>query len=164
MKKNTNNRSQRYKTLADRFWEKADKTGDCWLWTSAIGSHGYGIFWIGCGRSEYAHRVAYKLAKDEIPPGLLVMHSCDNPRCVKPDHLSVGTNRDNLMDASIKGRIARGERNKGGGKLTAQSVAEIKRLLLAGEMGCWRIAKRYGVAHTTIKSIRRGRIWRHIQL
>lgn len=109
-----------------------------------------------------AHRFAYELAHGEIPePGLVVMHSCDNPKCVNPAHLSVGTIQDNALDASAKNRIAHGERNGGGGKLTESQVAEIK--ATAGKVGCTVAAKQYGVSSQTIKAIRRGRIWKRVE-
>lgn len=153
---------QRKKTLVQRFEEKIDKSGDCWLWTSAIGSRGYGIFWVGGKeRSKFAHRLAWEMANGaEIPDGLVVMHACDNPRCVNPAHLSVGTTQDNAIDASQKGRIARGERNGGGGKLTESQVREIKSRALSIS----KAAAAYGVSMQTVKSIRKGRIWRHVDL
>lgn len=120
-------------SLESRFWSKVQKGNGCWLWTSARsgGSHGnaYGFFWVGGKkRSEFAHRVSYKLHKGPINDGMCVMHSCDNPLCVNPEHLSIGTNTDNLQDAAKKGRTAYGERNGGGGKLTDNSVRRIKAL------------------------------------
>lgn len=159
-----NTQTQRLKTRIQRFEEKIDKSGDCWNWQSAIGSRGYGVFWHGSERrSVFAHRFSYELATGEIPePGLVVMHSCDNPRCVNPAHLSVGTILDNALDASQKNRIAHGERNGGGRKLTESQVAEIK--ATAGTIGCTLAAKRYGVSSQTIKAIRRGKIWNRVGL
>lgn len=101
--------------FSDRFWSKVEKSEGCWTWKSAIGSRGYGIFWIGGKKKNaMAHRVAYQLSKGEIADGMLIMHSCDNPRCVNPGHLSLGTNLGNALDAKAKGRLACGERNGGG--------------------------------------------------
>jgi hypothetical protein len=160
-----NTHGQRSKTIAERFEEKVDRSsGVCWLWTSAIGTRGYGIFWVGGGRgSAFAHRFAFEMANPGVPmlPGALVMHSCDNPRCVNPAHLSLGSNSDNLMDASAKGRIARGERNGGGKKLTELQVRDI--LSSRAYLGCNKAAEKHGVSTQTIKAIRRGRIWKHVQ-
>ncbi|AWM31338.1 HNH endonuclease signature motif containing protein [Hymenobacter nivis] len=99
----------------ERFTSKIDKTpgygpqGECWLWTAAKGPKGYGHFGVGGqrkngGRMVYAHRFAYELANGQIPEGLLVRHSCHNPSCVNPAHLSVGTHTDNMQDMTAAGR------------------------------------------------------------
>lgn len=95
-----------------------------------------------------------------IPDGMLVMHSCDNEWCVNPEHLRAGTNSENLLDASRKGRIARGERNGGGGKLSESAARQI--LNTKGVTGPSEAARRFGVSTQTVKAIRRGRIWRHL--
>jgi hypothetical protein len=87
----------------DRFWEKVDKSGDCWLWTGHRGCKGYGAAWAE-GRHQAAHRVSWELAFGAIPDGLHVLHHCDNPPCVNPDHLWLGTNSDNQRDCVAKGR------------------------------------------------------------
>ncbi len=96
-----------------RFWSKVDKSGDCWIWTGSINRYGgYGQFWDG-KRSHNAHRYAYILVHNIIPPGLVVMHACDNPAYVNPAHLSLGTYKDNTMDMMRKGRhttVPRGKR------------------------------------------------------
>lgn len=102
-----------------RFWSAVDRSGDCWLWMKSRGRGGYGRFSVHSGHSP-AHRVAYELAKGEIPDGLLVCHSCDNPPCVNPAHLWLGTQVTNAIDMASKGRqvfqkrpelAPRGERN-----------------------------------------------------
>lgn len=155
--------AQRGKTLEQRFWEKVNKTDRCWLWTSAIGSRGYGIFWLGGGVSDGAHQVSYRMHKGEIPHGLMVMHSCDNPACVNPDHLSVGTARDNALDAKSKGRLAIGERNGGGRKLTTQAVADIKGYSVLKLASIAELAEKFGVSRYAIKRIRCGRGWTHVE-
>lgn len=94
-------------TLADRFWAKVDRGGDCWLWTGEKNRHGYGRFdlWHEGKRTRiFAHRLVLRLIGE--PPGddQVVMHICDNPPCVNPGHLRVGTQADNMQDAVAKGR------------------------------------------------------------
>ena len=149
--------------IEPRFWAKVTKTSCCWHWTSArsggLSGDAYGLFWVGGKkRSEYAHRVSYEMHKGPIPRGLLVMHSCDNPLCVNPEHLFVGTAQDNANDASNKNRLAYGERNGGGGKLTDNSVRRIK--ALEGVMSCVRVAKALKIAKPVVLGIWNGRGWR----
>lgn len=156
-KKNT--LAQRLKTEEQRFWEKVEKGPGCWLWTSALGSKGYGIFWKDpITRSVFAHRYSFELSKGAIPEGMVVLHSCDNPQCVKLDHLSYGSIRDNALDAMCKGRLAAGARNGGGRKLTEDQVREIWES--RDSIGCKRAAVIYAVSSQTIKAIRRGKLWR----
>jgi len=97
----------RLDSLEDRFWKRVEKTDDCWIWTGYTGSRSYGIIRIGSDR-QMAHRFSYEMHIGEIPPGRLVMHSCDNPRCVNPAHLSLGTHATNHADKSTKGRVING--------------------------------------------------------
>jgi len=95
-----------------RFWSKVKQTDGCWLWLGAKDSDGYGSVKIG-NRGTHAHRIAYALMVGHIPPGVSVLHSCDNRSCVRPDHLFLGTQLDNINDMIKKGRDnkARGDRN-----------------------------------------------------
>lgn len=94
--------------IADRLWAKVEKTDTCWIWTgSKSGSYHHGE--IGLGRrtdgKAKAHRVSYELAYGKIQDGLQVLHKCDNGLCVRPDHLFLGTQKDNMIDCSAKGRV-----------------------------------------------------------
>jgi hypothetical protein len=98
------------KTLEERFWAKVHKTDGCWLWTGGH-SHGYGN--LARTKQEgpiLAHRYSYELAYGSFPAELHVLHTCDTPRCVRPDHLFLGTHQDNIADMARKGRRAQGEK------------------------------------------------------
>lgn len=155
--------------LADRFWAKVDFAPEhhpgCWLWTGATTSFGYGVFMITKGKFEGAHRVVYRLTHGAIPEGLQVLHICDQPNCVKPVHLRVGTQADNIKDMHAKEREARGDalnhRTQVGeanhnAKLSAQQVEIIRSSIERPTV----LAKRFGVTYGTIWSIRRRKHWR----
>ncbi len=90
--------------VAPRFWAKVQKTADCWLWTGAL-RNGYGRF--GSPPFRYAHRVSWEIAHSEtLDSSVKVCHHCDNPRCVRPDHLFIGSQADNVRDRASKGRTA----------------------------------------------------------
>lgn len=96
----------KFTPLPDRFWPRVDKSGDCWLWTGARMKNGYGVVWLAepIGRMGLVHRVAWELTNGPIPDGLFACHRCDNPPCCNPDHLFLGTVRDNALDMVAKGR------------------------------------------------------------
>lgn len=90
--------------VATRFWAHVEKGPGCWLWTGARTWSGHGTFNVGAKKFDRAHRVAYRLVHGAIPDGLVVCHQCDNPPCVNPAHLWLGTQGDNLRDMMAKGR------------------------------------------------------------
>ena len=144
--------------LAQRFWSKVDPAPSscCWEWTACKYSDGYGRFVLNY-RDLGAHRVAYTLAKGEIPEGLLVRHTCDNPACCNPDHLILGTHADNMADRQERNRQVKGEDNSFS-KLTSKQVMEIYNLpLLQNE-----IAKLYNIDQATVSRIKHKKIWKHI--
>jgi hypothetical protein len=99
------------RALLVRFWSKVDTSGDCWLWLPAPGSHAYGRFVKHKTEHVYAHRFAAERYLPDFDPALHVCHKCDVPRCVRPDHLFMGSRSDNLQDASHKGRLAGQDRD-----------------------------------------------------
>lgn len=151
------------KTLDKRFWDKVDTSGDCWEWCACRNSDGYGNFFHN-GKVQKAHRVSYEISIGAIPPGLHVMHSCDNPSCVNPSHLSVGTHRENMDDRNKKGR-SRGGSNcgskSGHNKLTEFSVRVIRR---AVEFGVKQssLAVMFSVHKATINDAVLRKTWGHI--
>ena len=96
-------------TATERFWAKVQKSDGCWLWTAYRNEKGYGRFDDGT-ITHQAHRLAWALTNGPVADGLLVCHKCDNPPCCNPDHLFVGTQKDNMQDAKQKGRRADGDR------------------------------------------------------
>lgn len=149
------------------FWSKVAKTAGCWEWQGSRqrGPRPYGKFGSKGGqRTTYAHRVAYLLTKGPIPPGLVVMHLCDNPPCVNPDHLVLGTNNENMADMAAKGRQRSpslpGPTNPSV-KLTLVQVEEIRRRAAAGEMGK-HLAAAFGVGTSQIARIINRQSWREV--
>ena len=155
--------SRRTRSLEDRFWEKVDVRGrnECWLWTASL-QNGYGQIGIKGQRSPgKAHRVSWELHHGVIPEGLEVLHTCDNPRCVNPRHLFLGSQTDNLEDMTGKGRRRQGNAfgaDNPSSKLTEKDVRKIRRLVKSG----WthgKLAKIYGVSRPAISAIIRGETW-----
>jgi hypothetical protein len=145
------------KLLKDRFWSKVLKTDTCWLWQGFITKKGYGYFGVGNGKNDHAHRVSYRLTYGEFDNKLQVLHKCDNPPCVRPDHLFLGTNSDNYLDKLAKNRQAkqRGEKNPNA-KLSLLQVEAIRKIKGKSQT---QIAKEYNVSQTLISKIRLKQIW-----
>jgi DNA-binding CsgD family transcriptional regulator len=130
------------------------KSEGCWTWTGGTSGFGHGAFWDG-ERQEIAHRFSWRLHHGPIPDGIYVLHHCDNPPCVRPDHLFLGTQRDNIRDASAKGRIPRGLAN-GSGKVSIKDRAVIVARYRAGGVTQATLAEEYGVTQTMVSRYVRG--------
>lgn len=142
------------------FWQSVTKTdGGCWEWSKARSAAGYGVCRKARYGHGYAHRAAWHMTRGPIPDRMLVCHRCDNPPCVNPDHLFLGTDADNMRDKGAKGRQPRGSQMPWA-RLTEQDVSEIKGLF--GTVSNREIAGRYGVSVQAIDSIFYGKNWRHV--
>lgn len=150
--------------VEERFWRHVDKTGDCWLWTGSSKSYaGYGRIGAGGAGGRYllAHRVSYTIHHGPIPEGMVVMHQCDNPSCVNPAHLTVGTNAENIKQSYDKGRkitpFKQGAAHHEA-VLTEENVREIKGSSLKNAQ----LARAFGCSGSAISAIRRGITWKHV--
>lgn len=161
-------------TPEERFWAKVDRKGenDCWIWTASKNKRGYGRF-VWEGRGKGVHVIAWMLLRGNIEAGLCVLHNCptgDNPSCVNPNHLFLGTKQDNSRDMAAKGRagsqvhperLPRG-REHPLSRLTEDQVRIIKARCSKGESQS-EVARQYGVAAVTVHHIMRGRTWKHVE-
>ena len=149
-----------------RFWSKVDKNGPngCWLWTSVRSRHGYGT-WLRTFRGEkrtfthLAHRLAYELTHGEFDKKLCVCHRCDNPPCVNPAHLFLGTQTENMRDAARKGRC-----NPGPTKLTEEHVKSILAQYAQGGISQRELAEAFGVTQQYVCKLLNGQRRKFITL
>ena len=159
------NESKR-RTLEERFWKYVMKADDCWPWIGTTNHDGYGVLRTrlesGRRQSTFAHRVSWQMHYGEITEGLEVCHKCDNPPCVKPEHLFLATHIENIRDATVKGRMRglRGELNWNA-KLTDKMVLEIH-LMTSQGVSRTAIAKHFNVSTALISAIARRQIWKHV--
>ena len=161
-------------TLSARFWAKVNKSGTtpshylhlgpCWVWVGCVEADGYGRVHVG-GKGVLAHRQSWLMSRGTIPDGLCVLHHCDNPPCVNPDHLFLGTPGDNAADRAAKGRNgatgAPGERH-GFANLTDDAVRTIRADCASGLQTHREIAARFGVSRSVVSTISANKAWRHV--
>ncbi len=146
--------------LLERFEEKYIlDAGGCWLWTAAKDYNGYGVIRTKDSRAERTHRVSYKLFVGPIPKGIFVCHRCDNPSCVNPEHLFLGSQADNIRDMISKNRQkdSRGIFN-GRNKLNEDQVRAIR----TDNRIHRKVAADYNIAASTVKNIKKRYIWKDI--
>lgn len=153
----------RKRNIFDRLWEKVDikSENECWEYKEYRNECGYGVMSY-IGKSKIlAHRVAYMSKKGEIPEGLRILHSCDNPPCCNPHHLSAGTQSDNVKDMHSKGRAVfnNGEKHHKS-KLKEQDVINIRNEY--GVKDRHQLSLEYGVHHNTIMWIVDRKTWKHL--
>lgn len=148
----------RMKGLESRFWSKVNKCGDCWEWTGYRIPEGYGMFHAGGSHGNapvYAHRLAWELAHGRpVPLRGRICHTCDNPACVNPEHLFLGSQADNLNDMRAKGRS-----RKTGWRLDSNRAAEIRNRYKRGGITQATLAEEYGVTRATISRLLNGKSW-----
>lgn len=133
----------------------AEPRDDCWPWPGGRTLRGYGQLRIGT-RLVRAHRAIYEAAVGPIPDGMVVRHRCDNPPCINPHHLELGTQADNMADAVDRGRMASGERN-GRTKLTAEQVADLRRRWAEDGVTQAALSAEYGISSSQVSRICTGR-------
>lgn len=145
-----------------RFWSKVEKTDGCWLWIGAKSAHRYGHLHFA-GMQVKAHRFSWQMHFGAIPDGMEVCHRCDVGICVRPDHLFLGTHKDNMNDRDAKCRLGRRERGEDHheAKLCAACVVEIRRARADG-VGPRALGRLYGVHRGTILRIVKRETWAHV--
>ena len=146
-----------------RFWPKVNKNGPngCWIWTGARTRQGYGTIGPGGrGTPILVHRFSYSIHKGPLPDKGVIMHICDVPACVNPDHLVAGTQSQNILDAVAKGRQKTCEDNPTS-KLKNHDVIMMKRMYENGVLKS-HIAKMFGVSKTWVKKIVTNQVWRRL--
>lgn len=153
----------------ERFWEKVDRSGSCWIWKRGLSKSGYGKFWLN-KLNMRAHRAAWVITHGEVPSGMMVCHRCDTPACVRPEHLFLGTAQDNVNDMVSKRRNRTGDdhytrtsphkvlrgTNHGMAKLSDEQVAEARRRFSEGAANA-ALATEYGVSRSTMWAITKNR-------
>lgn len=147
------------------FWNNVDirSNDECWLWKRYTDSDGYGRtkLFYNIFKKTGAHQISWILSGNDIPTGLLIRHKCNNPKCCNPNHLDIGTAKDNALDCINSNRTMIGSKNPSS-KLTEKQVREIKSQLSNGKKLGAKLAKQYGVSKVVICDIKHNKTWRHV--
>lgn len=146
------------KSIFERLFEKVDKTDECWNWTGYKNKQGYGSIKVN-DKMIKTHRLSYELFFGEIPHGLDVLHKCDNPSCLRPDHLFIGDDKANTQDSISKGRHVIPIANK---KLTVNNVIEIRNKYMPFKYSIRKLAKEYKVSYWAIQSVLNRKNWKNV--
>jgi len=159
------------KNQVDKFWENVTKTNGCWLWEGHTSHNGYGRLHIYINDKRKivpAHRLSWEIHNGPVPKGILVLHKCDNPPCVNPDHLFLGTNKDNTQDSLMKGRACltnckpqKGEKN-GSAILNENMVESVRYQRKNYNYTFKELAGLFNISPSQIANIIHGRSWRNI--
>jgi hypothetical protein len=149
--------------MYDKFWSRVKRTAKCWEWTGKCALKGYGksyIFWY-THNEQLAHRTSWIIHKGKIPKGKHVLHHCDNPKCVRPSHLYLGTNADNVRDKVKRGRTGKEKRTGELSALSKVTEEQVKAMRKSSDTGvAW--AKRLGITEAQVSRIRLRKCWKHI--
>lgn len=140
-----------------RFWRFVHKTDTCWVWTGGKHRFGYGKI-----DGLDAHRVSWEIHNGPVPSGMYVCHHCDNPACIRPDHLFLGTQTDNMRDMSRKGRGARGETTPGA-KMTAEKVRQLRERYAQGDISMKAVGEMFGIKPHAVWAIIHRKTWQHVE-
>lgn len=150
----------------DRFWSKVVKSDGCWVWKGETGRYGRGRIHAE-GRYVQASHLSYRINRGAIPSGLFVLHSCDNPNCINPDHLFLGTQTDNMRDMARKGRgyLQKHPEKTQGEKHPMHKLTTDQVLMIRSTKGVKHgvLAKTFGVCRQSIDNIFSGKRWGHVK-
>lgn len=154
------NAKNKKRTSEERFFSFVNKTPSCWEWTGGQHKFGYGVMTNNSYKTTLAHRISWIIHNGPIPPGMSVLHSCDNPKCVNPQHLFIGSQKDNISDMVSKGRHCHGESARFS-KLSDEKVKFIREANLYG-FTLSQIAKQFHVDIETIRMAIKRQTWKHV--
>ncbi len=140
------------------FWSKVRQTDGCWEWTGTKDRDGYGTYGMTPGRTRKAHRLVWALTHGDLPTDMQVCHTCDNPSCVNPAHLFLGTCADNMRDKVIKGRANQVREKNNHAKLTMEDAEQI-RILRGRGMKLQEIAVQFGISIALVSNVANRKSW-----
>lgn len=156
----TANEKEKLEQLRKNYESKVVRKEGCWDWNGVKDKDGYGQIPCGYHKQAKAHRVSWTLHNGNIPKGIIVCHKCDNPPCTNPEHLFLGTKKDNDNDCRKKGRAAVGSKQPKA-KIKERDVIMIKRLIETGVAG-YKLGKAFNISKSQISAIKNGKSWKHV--